>query len=465
MDLHVEVQCVDQMKKGKLDKFLLLFDACFDPVYGFVARRRGEGQLAEEVVNFVFLDALGQVQSTPSDVGYLVWLYSLARPRVLDRLTDDAGGQTAVITDLKEDIKGDVLKKAENMIKRLGVEEREILRLKFFEEVSDGDVMVVLASEEGLIGPKIYRVLKEAHKLLFGESDERQGVYFGELSGFLARVRDLERIEVPQAFKLSLRSELRSRIERRDMAVELDDSGAVMVDDLADDAVEENRAATGNTDADAYAKKMPGSDDPAKIFVEAAKKMTKQDWVDLEKEQEAKAKIEEVKESLSSVGGGRPGVVDMESADEDVDIYTERYDFVERFRVWLFVVPVLVVFVLVGTFAWNLFSGLNFVEEEGLSRIVSGCEVEVEYESELKVPELVSINGGIANRICDHFEVEGMKISKSRGGYVYVAVDLEEVVLNYRFVMIKNEWRIKRFEKEYRGQKRALDSNQEPREV
>jgi hypothetical protein len=55
-----------------------------------------------------------------------------------------------------------------------------------------------LGIEDGTIGPKIYRVLKRAHFLLFGESDERQGVYFGELSGFLARMRDLEYIDVPE---------------------------------------------------------------------------------------------------------------------------------------------------------------------------------------------------------------------------------------------------------------------------
>ena len=84
MDLYVERQCVDKMKGGNSKQFLLLLDANFVDVYGYVARRVGDRAEVEKIVRLTFLDALGQIGNTPTDVSYLIWLYSLAKPRVWD---------------------------------------------------------------------------------------------------------------------------------------------------------------------------------------------------------------------------------------------------------------------------------------------------------------------------------------------------------------------------------------------
>ena len=76
MDIHVEKQCVDQMKSGNTRQFLMLFDAYFSDLYKYVARRVGHGEDTELIVRLTFLDALGQIQNTPVDTGYLIWLYN-----------------------------------------------------------------------------------------------------------------------------------------------------------------------------------------------------------------------------------------------------------------------------------------------------------------------------------------------------------------------------------------------------
>jgi RNA polymerase sigma-70 factor, ECF subfamily len=404
MDLHVEAQCIDQMKEGQLDKFMLLLDAYFDDVYRYVARRTGEGQRAEEITSLTFLDALGQVQNTPTDIGYQVWLYSLAKPRAWNEMAKNPGASAEVIADVEGDLKGGLLGRTRKMFGKLTLEEREILRLKFFEEVSDGDVMTVLGIEEGVIGPKIYRVLKRAHLLLFGESDERQGVYFGELSGFLARVRELESIEVPQAFKLHQRADISGRIDRRDLAIEAEE-----VEEVVEEEVEQK-------------PKPTGSNDPAKIFVEAAKQMTEEDWQDLEDDRNA------------------------------IERKERFYDFIDKWKILLILVPALLFVLAIFVVVRNL---IDF-EIPGVERETAGIceETEVSFEDDFEVMERRSVNKGVSDRLCDYYEVEWMSISRSGSGWIYVDLQTPGWVMKYRFAKVEESWKIRHYERA-----KIIDSN------
>lgn len=417
MDLYVERQYVDQVKSGDFKQFMLLFDASFQGLYGYVLRRIGEGEEANNIVRLTFLDALAGAQDAPTDVSYLVWLYSLTRPRVWDAISrasfpekqgliagdDFAGGRD-------ED---DVVVKAEKMFKKLSLEEREILRLKFFEEVSDGDVMTVLGMEEGIIGPKIYRVLKRAHFLLFGESDEKQGVYFGELSGFLSRIRETEKVVVPEVFRLSLRADISNRVDRRDFAVEGEATSVA--------GVETVEPKSGPKKPPVFVKgedENIGSNDPAKIFVEAVKEMKRE-----EEDEKVKA------------------VLRMEREER-------LFDFLEKWRNVLTFVPVVIVLLVVGFFVWKLgdFSGEPKVNIAAIERgYPNDCSVDVVFKGKFSDGEKRSVNKGISNRLCGKFKVKRLLISRLDDGKVTVKVDVPQWFLEYNFVKKSYNWRIKKY--------------------
>lgn len=405
MDLYVERQCIDQMKSGNLRSFVLLFEANFEAVYRYVARRIDDSSEVERIVRLTFLDALGQVQNTPTDVNYVVWLYSLAKPRVWEYMAKAAFPRKKGLMEQKEEEVKDFIGKAEKMMGKLSLEEREILRLKFFEQVADGDVMTILGISEGTIGPKIYRVLKRAHFLLFGESEERHGVYFGELSGLFERLRDAEKIEIPEAFKLNLKVDLTNRIERRDFAIE------------AEQIKEEKKPF----------EEQKGSSDPAKIFVDAVREM----------------RADEAKEA------------------KEAEIEKEKFEkrevfinFVDRWKGWLVGLPVAALIMGVGVFVvWDFFEGL------GVKRgFPNGCEIEVAFEGDFSDGEKRSVNEGISDRICDHFEVKKLLISRKGDGVVEVSVDVPTWNLQYKFVQKIKDWRIKKYE-------RTLSSNKKSGEV
>lgn len=426
MDLYVERQCIQQMRDGNIKQFLLLFDANFVELYKYVSRRVGVGEVADKIIRLTFLDALGQIQTTPSEGSYLVWLFGLTKSRVWEEISRSSfperqGLISAVPADgqPQSSENEEAIMKVEKMMKKLSLEEREIFRLKFFEEVSDGDVMTIIGISEGAIGAKIYRVLKRAHFLIFGESDERQGVYFGELTGLLSRVRELERIMIPEVFKLSLRADLSSRIDRREFAIN------------SEPMEEEGPKAPPVT---VVTEAFKGSNDPAKIFVEAVKEMREEE------------EIQRLQDNLRF------------EKEEKV------FDFLEKWK-WAFaLVPGVVFFGLIGIFIFNLFIGDGLIKRG----YITACNIEVSFKGDFGDGEKRNVNKGISDKICGHFDVKKLLITRLDDGKVQVNVDVPQWLLEYKFAKklkdpsagvaaaINSEnWRIKEYARTLSGDEKS----------
>lgn len=433
MDLYVERQCVDQMKESDPKKFMMLFDANFENVYKYVSRRVFDFQEVERMVKLTFLDAFGQIQNTPVDLSYTVWLYSLSKPRVANYINKEAfpKKQGLIEADEASSLKrgpvlpgqeGErVLEKSENMFKKLTMEEAEILRLKFFEELADGDVHFVIGGEGALIGSKIYRVLKRAHFLLFGESDERQGVYFGELSGFMERVKDSEKIDVPEAFKLSLRMEILNKLDRRESAMESPvfdagnkgdgvnvgvgagtDSGfdagfeaGFAANSAPWEEVEKAEAeaempeATGSNGHDgsnghgdsnwqAGPNGHTGSNDPAKIFVQAVKEMRE----------------EEEANRLSQMA--------------EIDRTEKALEIFDKVKGVLVLIPV-AMFLFVAVFVGKMLFFKDGKIDRGIKWV---CDFETSFIGDFETSEKRSIDANISKLICEEFDAKSIVVER-----------------------------------------------------
>ncbi|MCK9186539.1 hypothetical protein M0P48_03820 [Candidatus Gracilibacteria bacterium] len=458
MDLYVEKQCVSQMKAGNARQFLLLFDAFFDDLYRYVARRVENPADIRKIVKLTFLDALGQIQNTPEDSGYLVWAYALAFPRVTDSIAKSSFPAKTGFISAQESQEmsaedGDVVGMTEKVMKKMTLEEREIVRLKFFEQVSDGDVMTVLGISEESVGIKIYRVLKRLHFLLFGENRTKNGVYFGDVSGLFERARALEKIEIQSIFKLELRMTISNKIERQDLAID-----AEVVTD------KEVRVSEKKESFESF-EGAKGSDDPAKIFVKASKEMTNEDWADLEREKQEKIrKIEE----------------DEAMADEEVG--NERImEILERWKGVLIGAPIFLFFVIGFFVVTNIFM-FNGKIERGYPTICVAAKAGVvdfsggilggilptnnpiKGDGEFYDAEKRSIVGQIVDRACGAFEVQSLTVKKVNDTTLQVNVAIKDWKMEYKFVKSDEQWRIKKFLKTY-GAEISANSDDKSGEV
>jgi len=188
---------------------------------------------------------------------------------------------------------------AETFFSILTYEEQEIIRLKFFEELTDGEVMYVMGVVEGTIGAKIYQVLKKGYEVLFGQVSSAAGVYFGELHSFLARLKSVEKIPVPETFKLKLRSEIENKLQKLYSDIYSGSSSG---------GFEKGASTVGHS---------VGSSDPAKAFVYAAKGMSKEQ---IDKVTEEYVKEREVARGVAS----KDSALDERFSDDSVQPFERK---------------------------------------------------------------------------------------------------------------------------------------------
>jgi RNA polymerase sigma-70 factor, ECF subfamily len=320
MEIQVEKQLMEDLKTEPA-QFIALYDEYFSEIYRYVARRVSEQDVLREIVNLVFLDAYGQRTTAPTDVGFKVWLFGLAWQRVRSYVEKSVSGPGAPVNSpvfegasLSDGVYDDEFKlkqQADTFFSSLTAAEREVVRLKFFEEVTDGELKYVLGIEKGLIGPTIYRVLKRGYEILFGKSEDNRGVYYGELHSFLSRLRKIEKIPSPDGLKLEVKLELQQRIG----------GVAPEAEPFSNEAATTAAAEAEGTTGVESGIGRSGSDDPAKIFVNAAKGMSRDEVDHVTREYVAEreaAREPEASEELVGVGRGAEAFVPETAAVEDV---------------------------------------------------------------------------------------------------------------------------------------------------
>ncbi len=509
MDLYVEKQCISQMKAGNSKQFLMLFDAFFDEVYRYVARRVDDSADIRKIVRLTFLDALGQIQNTPEDTGYLVWAYSLAFPRVSDSIAKASfAGAGSVLT---EEARGrsaednDVVEMTEKVIKKMTLEEREIVRLKFFEQVSDGDVMTVLGISEESVGIKIYRVLKRLHFLLFGDNRTKTGVYFGDVSGLFEKARSLEKIEIQDLFKLELRTTVSNKIDRQEFALDAEvvADKDVRVAERMENVNPFEEPVFGDDGVREIKKEKDilsvGSDDPAKVFVKASQEMTDADWADLKKEKEEKIrKIEEqeirdeaeIAYAKNFVGKDadmdEPVMAPWEKEAQATEEYEEDrseliMEFLEKWKSLLIGAPIFLFFI-VGTYVLLNIFVFNGKIERGYPTVCAAAKAgvvdfsggflfglipsnnPVKGDDDFYDAERRAVSSQIVDRACGAFKVENLVVKKVDDTTLHVSVSIKNWKMEYKFVKNNEQWRVKKFLKTY-GAKISAHSDDKSGEV
>lgn len=411
MDLYVEKQCVERLVAGETRQFLNLFDANFGEVFKYLKRRINDDSEVERILRFTFLEALSLYKESPKDTAYCVWLFSLARKRVLSYLEKSRDFRfdfSSILKKTSNEGQEKDVSKVLSMFSKLTLEEAEIIKLKFFEQVADSDIMVILGLDPETVGARIYRVLKRAHFLLFGEGDENQGVYFGELSGMLAAFMEFEKISIPEALRLGFKAQLSAKIDNSELILDPE-----LIKEMKKN--EENRQNRQNLIKNNMNK---GSNDPAKVFVNAANSMNEQEKQKVYSEYQVKKQFEE---------------------DEAIRKEMKRDEFwemIDSIKGVLIFVPVMIfVLVLSGILLYKYWP-------------FGGCDFVVAYSEDLTKEEISDLKKKVANPICKYYDdVSDMAITRLTDDKVDVFVERENLNLKYIFdTRGTKNWYVKKYE-------------------
>lgn len=159
-------------------KFALLYDKYFEQIFRYVYRRVSDKDTVHDLVSQTFYDAFAHLKSFEwRGYPFSSWLYKIAHNNVLKWYRDQSRGHKVGLEEIGElpDLTADSTRDAsrgeaqlevQNVIHQLEPEEREIIRLKYFEEVSNIEIAEIMGLSANHIGVKVYRTLKKVKQLL-----------------------------------------------------------------------------------------------------------------------------------------------------------------------------------------------------------------------------------------------------------------------------------------------------------
>lgn len=163
-------------KNGSEDAFGALYGQYFDRMYAFLYYRVGHKEQAEDLAEEVFVKAFtGIANFRGPGAAFSGWLYQIAKNLLIDHYR--ARRQTVALDQVEsalphEDLVGDILELEQNqrvllqLIKELSDDQRQVLQLKFFEELSTAEIARLLDTTEGAVRVTQHRAIKRLKDLL-----------------------------------------------------------------------------------------------------------------------------------------------------------------------------------------------------------------------------------------------------------------------------------------------------------
>lgn len=173
-----EAKLVESAKTDE-QSFVALYDFYFPRIYAFVARRVGHRQETEDIVSETFSRAVsalsGFKQGAPTKFGG--WLYRVAGNLIIDSCRRNKRRPAAEEESAAEKLPDpgptpeaaaqQQLDRAtlERILAGLPHRDQEVLHLKYFAELDNGEIAAALGLEANHVGVLLHRAIKKASQI------------------------------------------------------------------------------------------------------------------------------------------------------------------------------------------------------------------------------------------------------------------------------------------------------------
>jgi RNA polymerase sigma-70 factor (ECF subfamily) len=165
------------MEKPNLSQFQVAYEATVEKIYNFVYYRTGRNRdLAEDLTSEIFLKALERFETYDQNSSFQAWIFTIARNHIIDRyrthkesvrLEDLTNVLSAPKKDLNLEIdEREAVKMVMESIDRLPENHREVLVLKFVNELDNSEIARILDKNQGAVRVAIHRALQALRNIL-----------------------------------------------------------------------------------------------------------------------------------------------------------------------------------------------------------------------------------------------------------------------------------------------------------
>lgn len=179
-DIALELKEIEQAQLNP-EKFAVLYDRYYKPIFLFVFKRVNDENSTADITSVVFLKALVNIKKYQyKGVPFSAWLYRIAfneinmyfRKSNADRFVSmEHSGISNLLSEVKEETASEAQNRMMNVIKKLNIEDLQLLELRFFEEHSFAEVAQIVGITENNAKVKVYRILDKLKKLMGNKRD------------------------------------------------------------------------------------------------------------------------------------------------------------------------------------------------------------------------------------------------------------------------------------------------------
>jgi RNA polymerase sigma-70 factor (ECF subfamily) len=162
-------------RAGSQAAFGEIYNLYFKKIYQFIYYRVGHKEAAEDLAEEVFLKAFSKIGSVLDGNSFVGWLYQIARNIVIDYyrqkknvvaledVENTLEYETNVIDIVNLESQQKILLK---LLKELGAEQQIVLKLKFFEDLTNSEIAEMLHKNEGAVRVIQHRAIAKLQELL-----------------------------------------------------------------------------------------------------------------------------------------------------------------------------------------------------------------------------------------------------------------------------------------------------------
>ena len=158
----IEQMLILRCQMGDKDALATLIERYQRPLRYFISRLLGDAQASEDILQDTWLTVIGRIHGLRKTEAFSIWLYRIARNKVYHQLR-----RKKVWSELNENIpapdESDIdvfsledVTKLHICLKKLRPEHREVLMLRFLEQMSYQQMAEVLDHNLGTVKSRVY---------------------------------------------------------------------------------------------------------------------------------------------------------------------------------------------------------------------------------------------------------------------------------------------------------------------
>jgi RNA polymerase sigma-70 factor, ECF subfamily len=166
---------LESAQSGKPEAFAILYDFYSEKIYRFIYFRVGHKEIAEDILADTFVKAWQKISQVNSHNAIPSWLYQIAKNNVIDyyrvkkstvAIEDVANVLEDAATPIDELSLGFDQRRILKTLESLPVEQQQVIQYKFFEDLTNQEIALIMNKTEGAIRVLQHRAITRLRELL-----------------------------------------------------------------------------------------------------------------------------------------------------------------------------------------------------------------------------------------------------------------------------------------------------------